>query len=87
MAIKLLLLAAFLLIPFLAKFQIWPLSTDYLLRAILIPFLVLSLAAIGVNVLVGYCGQVSLGSGAFMAIGACCACKFGNRYSFARVLE
>ena len=77
-AIKLLLLAAFLLIPFLAKFQIWPLSTDYLLRAILIPFLVLSLAAIGVNVLVGYCGQVSLGSGAFMAIGAYCAYKFGT---------
>jgi branched-chain amino acid transport system permease protein len=77
-AIKLLLLATFLLIPFLAKFQIWPLSTDYLLRAILIPFLVLSLAAIGVNVLVGYCGQVSLGSGAFMAIGAYCAYKFGT---------
>jgi branched-chain amino acid transport system permease protein len=36
----------------------------------LIPFLILSLAALGVNILVGYCGQISLGSGAFMAVGA-----------------
>ena len=34
------------------------------------PFLILSLAALGVNILVGYCGQISLGSGAFMAVGA-----------------
>jgi len=48
-----------------------PLLVDeYLLRAILIPFLILSLAAVGVNILVGYCGQISLGSGAFMAVGA-----------------
>ena len=37
---------------------------------IFIPFLILSLAALGVNILVGYCGQISLGSGAFMAVGA-----------------
>ena len=43
---------------------------EYLYRAILIPFLILSLAALGVNILVGYCGQISLGSGAFMAVGA-----------------
>ena len=42
------------------------------------PFLILSLAAIGVNILIGYCGQISLGSGAFMAIGAYCAYKFGT---------
>jgi len=46
------------------------LASEYSLRAILIPFLILSLAAIGLNVLVGYCGQISLGTGAFMAIGA-----------------
>lgn len=46
------------------------LADEYLFRAILIPFLILSLAAIGVNILVGYCGQISLGSGAFMAVGA-----------------
>ncbi len=66
-AMTVLLIAALVLIPFLASFQIWPLSSDYLLRAILTPFLILSLAAIGVNILVGYCGQISLGSGALMA--------------------
>src|SRR6187401_1462014 len=45
-------------------------GSEYLFRAILVPFLILSLAAIGLNILVGYCGQVSLGTGAFMAIGA-----------------
>ncbi len=45
-------------------------ASDYLFRAILIPFLILSLAALGLNILVGYCGQISLGTGAFMAVGA-----------------
>lgn len=43
---------------------------EYYFLAIFIPFLILSLAAVGVNILVGYCGQISLGSGAFMAVGA-----------------
>ena len=30
------------------------------------------------NILIGYCGQISLGAGAFMAIGAYSAYKFGN---------
>ena len=46
------------------------LADEYMLRAILVPFLILALAAVGVNILVGYCGQISLGSGAFMAVGA-----------------
>ena len=56
------------------------LASDYQMRAILIPFLVLSMAAIGVNILVGYCGQISLGSGAFMAVGA-----YGAYNIFARI--
>jgi ABC-type branched-subunit amino acid transport system permease subunit len=36
----------------------------------------MSLAALGVNILVGYCGQISLGSGAFMAVGAYGAFNF-----------
>lgn len=52
------------------------LASDYLFRAILIPFLIISLAALGVNILVGYCGQISLGSGAFMAVGAYGAYNF-----------
>ncbi len=46
------------------------LAPEYLFRAVLIPFLILSLAALGLNILVGYCGQISLGTGGFMAVGA-----------------
>jgi len=52
------------------------LADDYLFRAILIPFLILALAALGLNILVGYCGQISLGTGAFMAVGAYAAYNF-----------
>ena len=77
-ALWLLLAFAFIGIPLLAQFHVWPFGSEYLLRAILIPFLILSLAAIGLNILTGYCGQLSLGSGAFMAIGAYSAYKFGT---------
>jgi branched-chain amino acid transport system permease protein len=50
-------------------------ATEYLYTAILIPFLILALAALGLNLLVGYCGQLSLGTGAFMAVGAYAAFK------------
>ncbi len=52
------------------------LASEYMMRAILIPVLILSLAAIGLNLLVGYCGQISLGSGAFMAVGAYASYNF-----------
>lgn len=53
---------AFLVIPFIIN--------DYWVSAIFLPFLIYSIAAIGLNILVGYCGQVSLGTGGFMAVGA-----------------
>jgi len=55
------------------------LASEYLMRAVLIPFLILSLAALGLNILVGYCGQISLGTGAFMAVGAYAAYNFQVR--------
>jgi len=67
-AMLLVLVLAFVVVPFLAS--------DYAFRAILVPFLIMALAALGVNVLVGYCGQISLGSGAFMAVGAYGAYNF-----------
>ena len=70
-AIGLLLAVAFVAVPLLAS--------EYLLRAVLIPFLILSLAALGLNILVGYCGQISLGTGAFMAVGAYAAYNFHIR--------
>jgi branched-chain amino acid transport system permease protein len=67
-AMALLMLVVFVVVPMTAS--------DYLFRAILIPFLIMALAALGVNILVGYCGQISLGSGAFMAVGAYGAYNF-----------
>lgn len=61
-AIAALIAAAFVLVPLVAS--------NYVYQAILIPLVVLSLAALGLNILVGYCGQISLGTGAFMAVGA-----------------
>jgi branched-chain amino acid transport system permease protein len=66
-----LLAIAFFVVPFAAD--------EYMIRAILIPFLILSLAALGLNILVGYCGQISLGTGAFMAVGAYAAYNFQVR--------
>lgn len=45
-------------------------SNEYWLSAILTPFLILSLAGLGQNILTGYSGLLSLGSAAFMAVGA-----------------
>ncbi len=70
-AIGLLLAVAFVVVPLVAS--------EYLMRAIFIPFLILSLAALGLNILVGYCGQISLGTGAFMAVGAYAAYNFHVR--------
>jgi|TARA_B100001059_G_scaffold221152_1_gene243843 branched-chain amino acid transport system permease protein len=56
------LLIAFAVVPFLLN--------DYWINAIFLPFLIYSIAAIGLNILTGYCGQVSLGTGGFMAVGA-----------------
>ena len=54
-------------------------GNDYWFSAILIPFLVLSLAGLGLNLLTGYAGQLSLGSAAFMAAGAFAAYNFNLR--------
>src|SRR3990170_9145308 len=53
---------AFLVVPFIAD--------QYWLSAILTPFLIFALAALGLNILTGYAGQLSLGTAAFMAVGA-----------------
>ena len=45
-------------------------ASDYWLNAVLIPFLIMSLTALGLNLLMGYAGQASLGSGGFMLVGA-----------------
>jgi branched-chain amino acid transport system permease protein len=56
------------------------LASDYWLQAVLIPFLVYALAAIGLNLLTGYAGQLSLGTGGFMAVGAYSAFKLTTAF-------
>lgn len=54
-------------------------ADDYWYSAILIPFLALALAGLGLNILTGFAGQLSLGSAAFMAVGAFSAYNFQLR--------
>ena len=61
-------LVAFVVVPLVA--------TPYVFTGILIPFLILSLAALGLNILTGYAGQLSLGTAAFMAVGAFASYNF-----------
>jgi branched-chain amino acid transport system permease protein len=63
---------AFLIIPLIIN--------DYWANAIFVPFLIYAIAALGLNILTGYCGQVSLGSGGFMAVGAYACYKLMTAY-------
>jgi branched-chain amino acid transport system permease protein len=63
----------------LALVAIPALASAYWLNAILTPFLILSLAGLGLNLLTGYAGQLSLGSAAFMAVGAYATYNFAVR--------
>ncbi|MES2297398.1 MAG: branched-chain amino acid ABC transporter permease [Pseudomonadota bacterium] len=63
----------------LAVLAVPKLASAYMLSAILIPFLIFSLAALGLNILTGYAGQLSLGSAAFMAVGAFASWNFVAR--------
>lgn len=77
-AVALLLLAAFVAVPLFAN--------QYWLSAILTPFLIFSLAALGLNILTGYAGQLSLGTAAFMAVGAFMAYNFVLRMPWLGVI-
>ena len=71
-------LIAFLVIPFFVN--------DYWVNAIFLPFLIYSIAALGLNILTGYCGQVSLGTGGFMAVGAYAVYKLMTAFPDINVL-
>ena len=74
----LILVVAFVVVPLIAD--------DYWLKAILIPFLVYALAAVGLNILTGYAGQLSLGTGGFMAVGAYMSYKLMTAFPELNVL-
>lgn len=62
------------------------LANEYWLQAVLIPFLIYALAAIGLNLLTGYAGQISLGTGGFMAVGAYAAFKLTTSFPGLNIL-
>ena len=76
--IVVILLIAFVVIPLTGN--------DFLLNAVLIPFLVFALAAIGLNLLIGYTGLLSLGTGAFMGVGAYACLKLTTIFPHVNII-
>src|ERR671925_1084009 len=78
LAMLVLLVVAFVVVPLVGN--------QYWLGAILTPFLIFALAALGLNILTGYAGQLSLGTAAFMAVGAFMAYNFVLRMPWLGVI-
>jgi branched-chain amino acid transport system permease protein len=63
--------AILLLVVLALAYVIFPLTaSEFTFQTLLIPILIYSLAAMGLNILTGYAGQLSLGTAAFMGVGA-----------------
>ncbi|MEE4118451.1 MAG: branched-chain amino acid ABC transporter permease [Paracoccaceae bacterium] len=63
--------AVLLGIIILLAWVVFPLTaSEFAFQTLLIPILIYALAALGLNILTGYAGQLSLGTGAFMGVGA-----------------
>jgi len=68
----LILAAAFILVPLTAS--------DFVIDSVLTPVLIFALAAIGLNLLTGYTGLLSLGTGGFMGVGAFACYKLATYF-------
>ena len=80
----LILFVAFVAIPALGVAA--PRSMEFALNNMLIPFLILSLGAIGLNLLTGYTGLLSLGSAGFMGVGAYACYKLTTWFPHVNIL-
>jgi branched-chain amino acid transport system permease protein len=76
--LALILLIAFVAVPLLAS--------DFVLKTVMIPFLIFSLAAIGLNLLTGYTGLISLGTAGFMGVGAYACYKLTTHFPEVNIL-
>jgi len=76
--LALILAVAFIAVPLLGG--------DFFISTVMIPFLVFALAAIGLNILTGYTGLISLGTGAFMGVGAYACYKMTTLYPGANII-
>jgi branched-chain amino acid transport system permease protein len=71
----------------LVAFVVIPLTGDlFLINSMMIPFLILSLGAIGLNLLTGYTGLMSLGSAGFMGVGAYACYKLETYFPHVNIL-
>jgi branched-chain amino acid transport system permease protein len=70
--IALILAAAYVLVPLTAS--------NFMIDSVLTPVLIFSLAAIGLNLLTGYTGLLSLGTGGFMGVGAFACYKLATYF-------
>jgi branched-chain amino acid transport system permease protein len=61
-------------------------ENDFLINAVMIPFLIFALAAMGLNLLTGYTGLLSLGTGAFMGVGAYACYKLTTYFPNVNIL-
>src|SRR5208337_741499 len=73
-------------ILFVAFVAIPAVGDPFLLNTMMIPFLILSLAAIGLNLLTGYTGLLSLGTGAFMGVGAYACLKLTTFFPHVNII-
>ncbi len=76
--IALILFIAFVVVPLTAS--------KFVLSSFMIPVMVLSLAAIGLNLLTGYTGLLSLGTGGFMGVGAFACYKLTTFFPDANII-
>ncbi len=76
----------FVILAVIAAYLVPLIANEYWLQAVLIPFLILALAAIGLNLLTGYAGQLSLGTGGFMAVGGYMTYKITTAFPDMNVL-
>ena len=76
--IVVLLAVGYLVVPFVAS--------DFAIDSFITPILIYSLAAIGLNLLTGYTGLLSLGTGAFMGVGAFSCYKLSTLFPGVNIL-
>src|SRR5215467_12975890 len=76
--IAVILLIAYLVFPFV--------GSNFLINSVLIPFLIFALAAIGLNLLTGYTGLLSLGTGGFMGVGAYACLKLTSFFPHVNII-
>jgi branched-chain amino acid transport system permease protein len=61
-------------------------ASDFVLQTVMLPFLVFALAAIGLNILTGYTGLISLGTAGFMGVGAYACYKLTTAFPGVNIL-